>query len=111
MNKKAIAGILARLDDPDQIETLLELIANKADEPLAVTEPTGQLFSISDTKPTRRTVDAPMGKRHWDAGSQRILLQMRADGYSTQEIAYRLGRSVKAIRDRLYRIRIGEIAS
>ena len=111
MNKKAIAGILARLDDAEMIEQILDLIENKPDEPPAVNEPTGQLFSISESNTTRRTVDVPMGKRHWDSGSQRILLQMKADGYSTQEIAYRLGRSVKAIRDRLYRIRIGEIAS
>jgi len=111
MNKKAIAGILARLDDPDQIETLLELIANKADEPPAVNEPTGQLFTIvEEPKPTRQTVEAPKARTQYKRGDDLTLVDMANLGYSYEEIAYRLGRSRKAIVDRLWRIRKGEIA-
>ena len=111
MNKKAIAGILARLDDPDQIETLLELIANKADEPPAATEPSGQLFSITDTQqPKYRKVKAPRSNRLWDRNSNALLIEMLNAGYGPDEIAFRLGRSRRAIDDRLYKMRKGELA-
>ena len=111
MNKKAIASILARLDDPDMIETLLDLIANKADAPPAPNEATGQLFTIvEDHKPKRQTVEAPKARTQYKRGEDQTLVDMANLGYGYDEIAYRLGRSRKAIVDRLWRIRKGEIA-
>jgi len=110
MNKKAIAGILARLDDPEMIEQVLDLITNKADATPAESEPAGQLVLMSEATPQRRAVVAPMARHAWPDEHTQIMLQMKADGYTTKAIAYRLGRSPKAVSDRLYRIRTGQIA-
>ena len=47
MNKKAIAGILARLDDPEMIETVLDLIGNNLDQPPA--EPAKRQYRVKKT--------------------------------------------------------------
>jgi hypothetical protein len=47
MNKKAIAGILARLDDPEMIETVLDLIENKSDS--APAEPPKRQYRVKKT--------------------------------------------------------------
>ena len=110
MNKKAIAGILARLDDPDQIETLLELIANKADEPPAATGPTGQLFAINeDGGRKRRTIRVTNGRTRWSAQHDHDMDIMLNWGYSYAQIAQQLGRTEKAVADRAQRKRSGEI--
>ena len=99
MNKKAIAGILARLDDPDQIETLLELIANKAEEPPAATKPK-----------QRRKSSAPRARQSWPTSEDKQLLALADWDWTYEDIAARLGRSKKAVKMRLYRLRKGENA-
>jgi DNA-binding NarL/FixJ family response regulator len=112
MNKKAIAGILARLDDPEMIETVLDLIADKADAPPAVNETTGQLFSIDQNGvPKRRTIRVPNGRTRWSTQADHDMDIMLGWGYSYAQIAEQLGRTEKAVADRAQRKRKGEIAS
>ena len=99
MNKKAIAGILARLDDPDQIETLLELIENKPDQPPAVIQ-----------LKQRRKSSAPRAGQSWPTSEDNQLMEMVDWNWSNEDIAARLGRSKKAVELRLYRLRKGETA-
>jgi len=49
MNKKAIAGILARLDDPDMIETVLDLIGNQQNTPEPQPEPQKRKYYVNKT--------------------------------------------------------------
>jgi len=96
MNKKAIAGILARLDDPEMIETVLDLIGNKADEPPAAHEAVGQLFVLDDNGRQRKRWSTAEAETAWD---------MMEHGYTNAEIGQRLGRTPHAVCNQLSKMR------
>ncbi len=56
---------------------------------------------------TATVLDHDAGER-WDAADVRALLALRAQGCTLAECAARLGRTVAAVRSKLYRLRRSE---